>query len=154
MNAEVSAPRMQGGDDPGFCSEILWIGEQFFKRHPRGRHQQAGKQIAIELPEDIQLFGHSEDDVSMITGKEIGRGLLQPVSAPPSPALRTGSMPAGVKFQFGQLSTVTRFEMRTKVLGTALHHLRGRPNHIAPKFAMSGPRTIEASYDCQDRVSF
>jgi len=76
MNAEVASPCVQRRDDARFCTEIFWIGEQFFERHPRGGHQQVGKEFAIELPEQVQLFGHGEDDVSVITREQVGRCFL------------------------------------------------------------------------------
>jgi hypothetical protein len=118
---------------------MFWIGEQFFERHPRGGHQDVSKQFPIELPEHVQLFGDGEDDVSVIAREEFGRCFLQPVRSATALALRTRSMSAGVEFEFGELSTVTRFEMGTELFSAAPHDVSGGTNHIRSKLPMCRP---------------
>ena len=139
MNAEVASPCVQRRDNARFGTEILRIGEELFERLPRGGHQFVGKEVPVELPEHVQLFGDGEDDVSVIAREEIGRCLLQPVGSATPLALRTGAMSAGVEFDVGQLTTITRFEMGTEVFSAATHDVSGGSNHIRSKFSMSGP---------------
>lgn len=116
VNAEVSSPCVQRGNDGGLCAEIFWIGEELFERLPGGGHELVGEQSAIELPEDVELFGDREDDVNVVTGEQIARRLLEPVGSSATSALGTTSMSAGVEFDPTHVATVTTFEMRPEVL--------------------------------------
>lgn len=76
MNAHGASPCMQRGDDAGFGTEMLWIGEELFKGLASRSHQPFGKEFPVELPEDVQLFRNGEDDVSVITREQLGRCFL------------------------------------------------------------------------------
>ena len=115
MNAEVSTPCVKGGNDGGLRAQISWIGEELFERLPGGGHKLVGEQSPVELPEDVELFRHGEDDVSVVTGEQVARHLPEPVGSSSTSTLWTTSMSAGVEFDVADVSTVTTFEVRTEV---------------------------------------
>ena len=154
MNAEIASPCVQRGNDAWFCTEIFWIGEQFFERLPRGGHQHLGKEVPVELPEHVQLFGDGEDDVSVIAGQQVVGCFLQPVGSATPLALRTGTMSAGVELDLGELSTVTRFEMGTELFCAASNNVSRGTKDIRSKPSMSGPRGIKSKDNRSYRISF
>lgn len=139
MNAEIPSPCVQRGNDAWFCTEMCWIREQFFERPACSGHQHVGKEFPIELPEHVQLFGDGEDDVSVITREQIGGCFLQPVRSTPPLALGTGTMSAGVEFEFGELATVTRFEVGTELFCAASNDVSGGTKDIRSKLSMCRP---------------
>ena len=70
MNAEVSTPCVQRGNDAWFRAQILRIGEEIFERLPSGGHEFVDEQSAVELPDDVELFRHGENDVNVVTGEK------------------------------------------------------------------------------------
>ena len=144
MNAEVSTPCVKGGNDGGLRAQISWIGEELFERLPGGGHKLVGEQSPVELPEDVELFRHGEDDVSVVTREQVARRLLEPVGSSSTSTLGTTSMSAGVEFDVTDVSTVTTFEMRTEVLCATVDDGGSRSDDIHAEFPASGPRGIIA----------